>query len=142
MGAAGVGLGWAGLGWIQTGSFLIIDTHTCTNLAQQTIHRFKPELNALLDALLFGFTVLVNEPTPGMRMQHLRFVDGTTPHGGGSDAAAASAAARGAPPRLAQRLLLGLLYIGGAWRVVLRWLKSMDSLSLLLFCSSHGGHVR
>ena len=75
-------------------------------------HRFKPELNALLDSLLFCSTVLVNQPTPGMRMQHLRFVDGTTT-GGGSDAAAS--AVRGSPPRLAQRLLLGFLYIGGAF---------------------------
>ena len=78
-------------------------------------NRFKPELNALLDALLFCSTVLVNQPTPGMRMQHLRFVDGTTA-GGGSDAASA---VRGSPPRLAQRLLLGCLYIGGAFCISL-----------------------
>lgn len=77
-----------------------------------TTTSFKPELNALLDALLFCFTVLVNEPTPGMRMQHLRFVDGTTPAGRGD---AAASAARGTLPRLGQRLLLGFLCIGGVY---------------------------
>ncbi len=73
-----------------------------------SMDRFKPELNALLDFLLFRFTIFRNEPTPGMRMQNLRFVDGRGVANGASAAGAAS-------PRASQRLLLGLLCIGGKW---------------------------
>lgn len=38
--------------------------------------RWKPELSLLMDWLLFRFTVLRNQPTPGMRMQGLRYADG------------------------------------------------------------------
>lgn len=75
--------------------------------------KYKPELNALLDFLLFRFTVFQNEPTPGMRMQNLRFVNGRTL--GTSSSSSSSSSSGIHAPRVSQRLLLGLLYIGGKW---------------------------
>jgi hypothetical protein len=43
-----------------------------TNLVIR-VPRYKPELNALMDLVLFRFTIFRNEPTPGMRMQNLRY---------------------------------------------------------------------
>ena len=74
--------------------------------------KYKPELNALLDFLLFRFTIFQNEPTPGMRMQNLRFVNG---HTLGISSSSVSSASGIHAPRVSQRLLLGLLYIGGKW---------------------------
>jgi len=38
--------------------------------------RYKPEVTALLDLILFRFTILHNQPTPGMRMQNLQYING------------------------------------------------------------------
>ena len=80
--------------------------------APGVVDKYKPELKALLDFLLFRFTIFQNEPTPGMRMQNLRFVDG---HAIGTSVSSAASSVDAHAPRVSQRLLLGFLCIAGQW---------------------------
>ncbi|TFJ86225.1 hypothetical protein NSK_002433 [Nannochloropsis salina CCMP1776] len=80
--------------------------------APGVVDKYKPELKALLDFLLFRFTIFQNEPTPGMRMQNLRFVDG---HAIGTSVSSVASSVDAHAPRVSQRLLLGFLCIAGQW---------------------------
>lgn len=85
---------------------------------------WKPEMDALLPALLYAFTVASNLPTPGMALQNLRFADqsstrrisrlaGQRVAGGGAVARHTDDVVYGAPlPSVRQRLSLGAMTIG------------------------------
>lgn len=41
----------------------------CSGLPAGTLERFKPEVDALFNLLMFRFTVWMQRPTPGMHLQ-------------------------------------------------------------------------
>lgn len=41
----------------------------CSGLPAGTLERFKPEVDALFNLLMFRFTVWIQRPTPGMHLQ-------------------------------------------------------------------------
>lgn len=41
----------------------------CTGLPAGTLERFRPEVDALFNLLMFRFTVWIQRPTPGMHLQ-------------------------------------------------------------------------
>ncbi|CAN0189463.1 unnamed protein product [Ectocarpus sp. 6 AP-2014] len=77
----------------------------CSGLPAGTLERFKPEVDALFNLLMFRFTVWVHRPTPGMHLQGLRYRSERGRTAGppsatatGGSAAAAAAAAGGSSP--------------------------------------------
>ena len=80
---------------------------------------YKPEVKALLPALLYSCTVLTNMPTPGMALQNLRYADESSAlrvrrfSGQREAGKATDDVVYGAPlPSKHQRIALGLLTIG------------------------------
>ncbi|CAM9723496.1 unnamed protein product, partial [Phaeothamnion confervicola] len=109
-----------------------------------SVERYKPEVEALLRLLLWRFTVWSRLPTPGMKLQSLRYGDGRAPqapfldgalsHGGndgstssgggvGTSGGGGNGGGFGGGATATQRLAFGMLYIGAPWALtrLTRW---------------------